>query len=112
MELQDLANELRMTIEVCHLPPETSKWNKIEHKMFCFISQNWRGKPLVTKQAIVQLIAHTTTRSGLKTMSTLDERTYEKGIKVSDAEMATINLVTNEFQGKWNYSILPHSKNE
>ena len=110
--LQELADELQMTIEVGHLPPGTSKWNKIEHKMFCFISQTWRGKPLVTKQAIVQLIAHTTTRSGLKIMSALDERTYEKGIKVSDAEIAEVNLVKNEFQGKWNYSIKPNTRKE
>jgi hypothetical protein len=112
VELQKLATELGMTIEVCHLPPGTSKWNKIEHKMFCFISQNWRGKPLITVQAIVQLIAHTTTRSGLRIMSALDERTYEKGIKVSDSEMGELNLIRNEFHGDWNYSISPNTTDE
>ena len=94
MELQKLANELAMTIEVSHLPPGTSKWNKIEHKMFCFISQNWRSKPLITQKAIVQLIADTTTQSGLKIMSALDEREYQTGIKVSDAELAAVNIGT------------------
>jgi hypothetical protein len=112
VELQKLATELGMTIEVCHLPPGTSKWNKIEHKMFCFISQNWRGKPLITVQAIVQLIAHTTTRSGLRIMSALDERTYEKGIKVTESEMGELNLIRNEFHGDWNYSISPNTTDE
>ncbi len=107
VELQKLANELKMIIEVSHLPPGTSKWNKIEHKMFCFISQNWRGKPLITKQAIVQLIANTTTQSGLIIKSALDEREYQKGIKVSDEEMEKINIKPNDFHGEWNYSIFP-----
>ena len=108
IELQKLANELAMTIDVSHLPPGTSKWNRIEHKMFCFISQNWRGKPLITQQAIVQLIANTTTQSGLKIMSALDERAYQTGIKVSDAELATVNIVRDTFHGEWNYSISPN----
>lgn len=112
IELQGLANELGMTIEVCHLPPGTSKWNKIEHKMFCFISQNWRGKPLITQQAIVQLIAHTTTRSGLKIQSALDERTYATGIKITEAQMKEINLIKNEFHGEWNYTISPNHSDE
>jgi hypothetical protein len=112
VELQGLANELGMTIDVSHLPPGTSKWNKIEHKMFCFISQNWRGKPLISLQTIVQLIAHTTTRQGLRIMSALDEREYVKGIKVSDAEMAALNLSRDDFHGEWNYSISPNTKNE
>ncbi|WP_420458006.1 ISAzo13 family transposase [Neolewinella sp.] len=110
VELQGLANELGMSIGVSHLPPGTSKWNKIEHKMFCFISQNWRGKPLITLQTIVQLIAHTTTRQGLKIMSALDEREYAKGVKVSDAEMAALNLTRDDFHGEWNYTISPNSK--
>ena len=108
IELQKLANELAMTINVSHLPPGTSKWNRIEHKMFCFISQNWRGKPLITQQAIVQLIANTTTQSGLKIMSALDERAYQTGIKVSDAELAAVNIVRDAFHGEWNYSISPN----
>ncbi len=112
VELQNLANELGMVIEVCHLPPGTSKWNRIEHKMFRFIAQNWRGKPLITQQAIVQLIAHTTTKSGLKIESALDERTYEKGIKITDAQMASLNLIQNDFHGEWNYTISPNIKDE
>lgn len=110
VELQKLAEELGMIIDVSHLPPGTSKWNKIEHKMFCFITQNWRGKPLITRQAIVQLIGNTTTKSGLKIMSALDERKYEKGIKVTDDQMEQINLVRNEFHGEWNYSIYPNTE--
>lgn len=108
VQLQVLADELDMTIEVCHLPPGTSKWNKIEHKMFCFISQNWRGKPLITQQAIVQLIANTTTRSGLKIKSALDERIYEKGIKITDTQLEAVNLIRNDFHGEWNYIIMPN----
>lgn len=107
VELQRLASELSMEIEVCHLPPGTSKWNKIEHKMFCFISQNWRGKPLITRQAIVQLIANTNTKKGLQIKAALDERTYDTGIKVTDAQMAALKLVKNEFHGEWNYVIYP-----
>jgi len=107
VELQKLANELNMIIEVSHLPPGTSKWNKIEHKMFCFISKNWRGTPLITKQAVVQLIANTTTKSGLKIMSALDEREYQKGIKISDKEVESVNIKPNDFHGEWNYSIFP-----
>lgn len=109
-ELQKLANELEMIIDVSHLPPGTSKWNKIEHKMFCFITQNWRGKPLITHQAIVQLIAHTTTRSGLKIKSAIDERVYEKGVKITDAQMEEINIDKDEFHGEWNYSISPNTQ--
>ena len=87
-ELQVLADELGISITVCHLPPGTSKWNSIEHRLFAFITQNWRGKPLVSHQVIVQLIANTTTDTGLTVACRLDDNTYEKGIKVSDAEMA------------------------
>lgn len=110
LELQQLANELNKTIEVCHFPPGTSKWNKIEHKMFSFISKNWRGKPLITQQAIVQLIAGTTTTSGLQIMSALDEREYETGIKVTDEQMNSIKITSNKFQGNWNYCISPNNK--
>jgi hypothetical protein len=106
-ELQNLADELSLTITVCHLPPGTSKWNKIEHKLFSFITQNWRGKPLVSYQAIVQLIAATTTRTGLNVKCEIDPATYPAGVKVTDAEMAAINIAPHEFHGEWNYSIAP-----
>ncbi len=107
-ELQNLANELGMAITVCHLPPGTSKWNKIEHRLFSFITQNWRGKPLVSYQAIVQLIAATTTKTGLKVRSEIDPNTYPAGVKVSDAEMDDINIRRHDFHGDWNYTISPH----
>jgi hypothetical protein len=106
-ELQNLADELGLTVTVCHLPPGTSKWNKIEHRMFSFITQNWRGKPLVSYQAIVQLIASTTTRTGLNVKCGIDPNLYPAGIKVSDKEMAAINIMPHEFHGEWNYSISP-----
>jgi hypothetical protein len=93
IELQKLADELGVPITVCHLPPGTSKWNKIEHRLFSFITGNWRGKPLVSHQVIVQLIAATTTRTGLKVRCELDQNTYPAGIKVSDAEMSDVNLI-------------------
>ena len=107
LELQKLANELGLTITVCHLPPGTSKWNKIEHRLFSFISSNWRGKPLVSHQTIVQLIGATTTQTGLKVGCALDKTAYPAGIKVSDAQMQTINLYRHEFHGEWNYTISP-----
>jgi hypothetical protein len=106
-ELQNLADELGLTVTVCHLPPGTSKWNKIEHRLFSFITQNWRGKPLVSYQTIVQLIAGTTTRTGLNVKCRIDPNLYPAGIKVSDAEMAEINIAPHEFHGEWNYSISP-----
>src|SRR3954471_12983770 len=106
-ELQALADELGITITVCHLPPGTSKWNKIEHRLFSFITQNWRGKPLVSYQAIVQLIAATTTRTGLNVKSEIDTAVYPPGIKVSDSEMAALNITPHEFRGEWNYTIAP-----
>ena len=106
-ELQALANELGLSITVCHLPPGTSKWNRIEHRLFSFISQNWRGKPLVSYQTIVQLIGATTTRTGLKVHCALDEARYPAGIKVSDAEMADLKLTPHAFHGEWNYTIEP-----
>jgi hypothetical protein len=89
------------------LPPGTSKWNKIEHRLFSFITGNWRGKPLVSHQVIVQLIAATTTTAGLKVRCQLDQNTYPAGIKVSDAEMQAINLTRHEFHGEWNYTVSP-----
>jgi len=108
-ELQDLADELGLTITVCHLPPGTSKWNRIEHRLFSFITQNWRGKPLVSYQAIVQLIASTTTRAGLNVKCCIDPNLYPAGVKVSDEEMAAINMTPHDFHGEWNYSIAPKS---
>jgi Rhodopirellula transposase DDE domain len=107
LELQKLADELGLAITVCHLPPGTSKWNKIEHRLFSFITGNWRSKPLVSHQAIVQLIAATTTKTGLKVRCELDHNTYPKGIKVSDAEMDAVNLTCHDFHGEWNYTITP-----
>lgn len=107
MELQTLANQWQMPIQVCHLPPGTSKWNKIEHRLFSFITQNWRGKPLVTHQVIVELIAATTTKAGLRVQCRLDERTYAKGRRISDTQMAEVNLVPEAFHGEWNYTIHP-----
>ena len=100
IELQKLANELGVPITVCHLPPGTSKWNKIEHRLFSFITGNWRGKPLVSHAVIVQLIAATTTRAGLKVRSELDPNTYPAGIKISDDELAVVNIVRNDFHGE------------
>lgn len=106
-ELQTLADELGLAITVCHLPPGTSKWNKIEHRLFSFITKNWRGKPLVSYQTIVQLIAATTTKAGLKVKSEIDTNAYPAGIKVSDAEMDAINIQRHQFHGDWNYTISP-----
>jgi transposase len=109
-ELQNLVNELGIAITVCHLPPGTSKWNKIEHRLFSFITQNWRGKPLVSHQAIVQLISATTTDAGLKVRCEIDRKTYPAGVKVSDDEMNDINISRHDFQGDWNYTIKPQGK--
>ena len=106
-ELQQLADELRLPIAVCHLPPGTSKWNKIEHRLFSFISMNWRGKPLVSHHTIIQLISATRTSKGLTVHCELDDNEYEKGRIVSDEQMATINLTRDTFHGEWNYTIYP-----
>ena len=107
-ELQKLANELGIDIVVSHLPPGTSKWNKIEHRLFSFISQNWRAKPLVSYRVIVELISATTTETGLTVRCQLDTGQYPNGIVVSDAEMAAINIQRAEFHGDWNYTISPN----
>jgi transposase len=112
VELQKLADETGLRISVCHLPPGTSKWNKIEHRLFSFISQNWRGKPLVNHEVIVNLIAATTTETGLKVHSELDTQSYPPGIKVSDKEVAAIALRPDRFHGDWNYSILPREPSD
>lgn len=106
-ELQALADQTGLSITVAHLPPGTSKWNRIEHRLFAFITQNWRGKPLVSHQVIVQLIANTTTSTGLTVKCRLDENSYEKGIKVTDAEMAKLNISQADFHGEWNYTFQP-----
>lgn len=112
VELQELADELDLIIAVSHLPPGTSKWNKIEHRMFSVISQNWRGKPLVSYQTIINLIASTTTTTGLRIQCGLDHRAYAKGIRVSDQKIAEVNLIPDDFHGEWNYIILPSDWNE
>jgi len=108
-ELQKLANELDINIAVHHLPPGTSKWNKIEHRLFSYISQNWRAQPLVSYRVIVDLISATTTKTGLTVRCEIDETLYQKGITVSDAEMAAINIIRHGFHGEWNYTIAPNS---
>ncbi len=110
LELQTLANEFDLEITICHLPPGTSKWNKIEHRLFSFITQNWRGRPLVSYQTIVQLIAATTTDNGLTVRSEVDTNTYPKGVKITDAEINTINIHRHDFHGEWNYTIRPQIK--
>jgi len=107
-QLQLLADELGLTIDVCHFPPGTSKWNKIEHRMFCHITRNWRGRPLESTEVIVKLIGATTTAAGLKIKAALDKRKYDKGITVSTSQMAEINLKPDKFQGDWNYAIIPN----
>jgi transposase len=107
IELQKFADETGLIVSVCHLPPGTSKWNKIEHRLFSYISQNWRGKPLVSHEVIVNLIASTTTRTGLTVKCQLDNSKYAKGIKVTDKELQQVNIIRDEFHGEWNYAIHP-----
>ncbi len=109
LELQKLADETGLEISVCHFPPGTSKWNKIEHRLFSFITKNWRGKPLVSHEVIVNLIAATTTKTGLRVQSQLDTGKYPKGIKVGKQEFAAIQLRPDPFHGEWNYTITPRS---
>ena len=106
-ELQKLANEIGIAITVAHLPPGTSKWNRIEHRLFAFITQNWRGKPLVNHQVIVQLISATTTKTGLSVACRIDDNLYPKGVAVTDAEIDAIKLSCDDFHGDWNYTISP-----
>jgi hypothetical protein len=105
--LQTLADDLGLTLSVCHFPPGTSKWNKIEHRLFSFITQNWRGKPLISHQAIVNLIAATTTRTGLIVKAALDTNQYDTAIQVSDEDVARLHLTPHAFHGDWNYTISP-----
>ena len=109
-ELQKLADDTGLTIHVCHLPPGTSKWNKIEHRMFSFISKNWRGKPLLTHATIVNLISATRTQKGLTVRCVLDRKKYPKKIKVTDEQMHTLRLTPDRFHGDWNYTIRPRLK--
>ena len=107
LELGHLAKETGLRIRVCHFPPGTSKWNKIEHRLFSFITMNWRGRPLISHEVIVQLIANTKTRSGVKVRSEIDANLYPKGLVISDAEFAKIKLELDPFHGEWNYSLRP-----
>ena len=106
-ELQNFVNESKLTITVNHLPPATSKWNKIEHKLFSYISINWRNKPLTSLEMVIELISHTTSKTGLKVEAVLDQNKYPIGIKVTDKELALINIQRNEWHGEWNYTIRP-----
>lgn len=108
-ELQQLADRTGLRIRVCHFPPGTSKWNKIEHRMFCHITRNWRGRPLLTRQATVELIGHTTTRTGLQIRSELDKRVYRTKVKVTDEELSSLMLRADRFHGEWNYTIIPRN---
>ena len=111
-ELQKLADELGIDITVHHLPPGTSKWNKIEHRLFSFITMNWRAKPLVSHQVIIHLISATTTETGLKVGCELDDNQYPKGVVVSDEELAAVNIVRADFHGEWNYTIKPSNRSD
>jgi len=110
VELQKLADELGLTIVVLHLPPGTSKWNKIEHRLFSFISRNWRGRPLTDYRTIVELIGATTSKAGLTVRCQLDENLYPAGIRISDQQMAELNMIRSDFHGEWNYTIAPRSQ--
>ena len=110
IQLQQLATQSGLTISVCHLPPATSKWNKIEHRLFSYISINWRGKPLTSFETMIELISHTTTKQGLLVTAVKDSNIYPTGIKVSDEDMATLNIEREPFHGDWNYTIRPRGK--
>ena len=112
IELQKLADETSLKLHMHHYPPGTSKWNKIEHRLFCHITQNWRGRPLTDRVAIIELIGATTTKAGLKVECALDTRNYEKGIKVRDAEMAALDITGDAFHPEWNYTIKPPPSRE
>jgi hypothetical protein len=105
--LQELADELEMTLQMCHFPPGTSKWNKIEHRLFCFITSNWRGRPLTTYEVIVNLIASTTTSTGLVVRAAIDHQEYQTGVEVTDEELDGLRITPSKFHGEWNYSIKP-----
>ncbi|HEY1354492.1 MAG TPA: ISAzo13 family transposase [Ktedonobacteraceae bacterium] len=106
-EMQQLANETGLCITVCHFPPGTSKWNKIEHRLFSYISLNWRAKPLISLETVIELISHTTTQQGLVVTAIKDSHTYPTGIKVSDEELEALHIIRDDFHGEWNYTFLP-----
>ncbi len=107
VELQKLADQTGLAITVCHYPPGTSKWNKIEHRLFCHITQNWGGRPLTSRRAVVESIAATTTTTGLTVVCELDTNAYPKGLKVTDAQIANLNIQGSDFHPDWNYTISP-----
>jgi Rhodopirellula transposase DDE domain len=107
LALQGVADEIGLRIVVCHFPPGTSKWNKIEHRMFCHITENWRGRPLVSRSVVVNLIGNTRTKAGLKINAELDTNTYPTGLKVTKEQFATIKIKKAKFHGEWNYTISP-----
>ena len=109
IELQRLADEMNLEISVCHFPPGTSKWNKIEHRMFSYISQNWRGKPLVSIETIINLIGATRTKKKLTIQTSVDTNEYTKGIKITDAELESLALEREAFHGEWNYTLYPQN---
>jgi len=111
LELQKFADDTGLTIKVRHYPPGTSKWNKIEHRLFCHITQNWRARPLIDRIAVVELIAATTTKTGLTVESALDTRTYQKGIKVTKAQMDSLDIHGDKFHPEWNYAVIPRKPN-
>lgn len=111
VELQRFADETGLTVTVCHLPPGTSKWNKIEHRLFCHISMNWRGRPLTSHEVVVELIAATTTRKGLRVRAELDPALYPTGVEVTDAQIEALSLRRHAFHGEWNYDLSPRSAN-
>ena len=111
VELQKLVDEIGIPIEVSHFPPGTSKWNKIEHRLFSWISKNWRGRPLLSLEVVVNLIAATTTEAGLTVKCGVDSNEYKTGIKVEDEELGAVNMIKNEFHGEWNYVIAPTGTN-
>ena len=109
VELQRLANETGLRISVCHFPPGTRKWNKIEHRMFCHMTQNWRGRPLVSREVVVNLIGHTTTKTGLAIRSALDENSYPTGRAVTAQQLESLAIKQEKFHGEWNYTIQPRT---
>jgi hypothetical protein len=108
VELQKLANETGMIFELCHYPPGTSKWNKIEHKLFCHITRNWRGVPFETLEIVVNLISNTRTETGLEVHAWLDEKDYPKAKEICEEELASVKIIRNKFHGEWNYEIHPN----
>jgi hypothetical protein len=109
IELQKLADDMGLRISVCHFPPGTSKWNKIEHRMFCHITENWRGRPLVSREVVVNLIGHTTTQTGLEIHSELNENSYPTGQEVTNQQLERLSIKRDRFHGEWNYTLVPRS---